>query len=172
VLSHLPLRPGRYMVQVAASSDGHTGSVFADVEVPDFSKERFSASGLLLQRTPPGGSAGKPTAAEFVPIVPTTVRAWSNADRVTAFVRLYQGGKDPIVPVLFSARVTDARNTVLGNEEGRMDAGAFDVRTAEYRFEVPITWLPPGEYLLTIEASAGTRRIKRWSRFTIVAKGS
>ena len=50
------------MVQVAGSSDGHTGSVFADVEVPNFSKERFSASGLLLQRTPLGGSAGKPTA--------------------------------------------------------------------------------------------------------------
>jgi VWFA-related protein len=174
VLSHLPLRPGRYMVQVAASSDGHTGSVFADVEVPDFSKERFSASGLLLQRTPPGGSPGKPTAAGApVPIVPTTTRAWRASDRVTAFVRLYQGGKDAVAPALVSTRITNDQNVVSSTVERPIEAAQFgDGRAADHQVDVPIAELPPGDYLLTIDAALGTRHLRRSSRFTIVASGS
>jgi hypothetical protein len=37
---------------------------------------------------------------------------------------------------------------------------------------LPIAELPPGDYLLTIDAALGTRHLQRSSRFTIVASGS
>jgi VWFA-related protein len=174
VPSHLPLRPGRYMVHVAASSEGHTGTVFADVEVPNFAKERFSASGLLVQRNPPLAAGDKGLAAgPFVPIVPTTTRAWRAADRVTAFVRFYQGGNDRVAPALVVTRITDDRNVVVSNLERSIEAAQFgDNRAADHRVDLPIAQLAPGEYLLTIEATLGTRRLQRSSRFTIVANGS
>ena len=49
---HLPLRPGRYMLRIAATSEGRTGSVFVDIEIPDFAKDPLSASGLILHRRP------------------------------------------------------------------------------------------------------------------------
>ena len=169
VPSRLPLRPGRYMVQVAASSEGHAGTVFVDVEVPDFAKERLSASGLLLQRTPPQPPADKSPGGALVPIVPTTARAWSARDRVTAFLRVYQGGKDRLVPALMTTRVIDGRNAVASNQEGELEVAQFgDERAADYRINVPIAHLSPGDYLLTIEAKLGARKVQRSARFTIV----
>jgi VWFA-related protein len=169
VPSQLPLRPGRYMLQVAATSAGHTGTVFVDVEVPDFAKDRFSASGLLLQAMPPIPAGDRPAASNLVPIVPTTARAWRASDRVTAFLRLYQGGKDRIVPALMTTRLTDARNAVVSNQEGELEVGQFgEERAADYRINVPIAHLSPGEYLLTIEAKLGARKVQRSARFTIV----
>jgi hypothetical protein len=142
--------------------------------VPDFSKERFSASGLLLQRTPPGGSAGKPTATgPSVPIVPTTIRAWRASDRVIAFVRLYQGGKDGVAPALVSTRITNDHNVLLNTLDHRIEPTQFgDARVADHQVDLPIAELPSGDYLLTIDAALGTRHLQRSSRFTIVASGS
>jgi VWFA-related protein len=171
VPSQLSLRPGRYMLQVAATSEGHAGTVFVDVEVPDFSKDRFSASGLLLQSTPPMPPGDRPAVSNLVPIVPTTARAWRASDRVTAFLRVYQGGKDRIVPALMTTRLTDARNAVVSNQEGELEVGQFgEDRAADYRINVPIAHLSPGEYLLTIEAKLGARKVQRSARFTIVSQ--
>jgi hypothetical protein len=40
VPGHFPLRPGRYMVRVAATSEGSAGSVFVDIDIPDFARIR------------------------------------------------------------------------------------------------------------------------------------
>ena len=46
--AHLPLAPGRYVLNVAAKSGDRSGSVAVDVDVPNFTKEPISASGLFL----------------------------------------------------------------------------------------------------------------------------
>jgi hypothetical protein len=55
----ISLPPGRYQVRIGAreSVSGQTGSVFYDLEVPDFRKERLMIGGLLMttpsvQQTP------------------------------------------------------------------------------------------------------------------------
>ena len=45
----LTLPPGRYQLRVAAKETGGlTGSVFYDLTVPDFTKEKFNMSGVVL----------------------------------------------------------------------------------------------------------------------------
>jgi hypothetical protein len=59
LFSLLTLTPGRYQLRIAARSAtlGRTGSVYADLDVPDFSKAPLSLSGVALDVTPPVLSA-------------------------------------------------------------------------------------------------------------------
>ena len=94
--AHLPLAPGRYIVQVEAKSEDRAGGVAVDVDVPDFAKDLLSASGLILQRRPPAAFADQALAG-LVPFMPTTVRQFHADDDVAVFVRIYQGEKGRIV---------------------------------------------------------------------------
>ena len=167
--SHLPLPPGRYMVYLAAESEGRTGTVFVDVEVPDFARSPLSLSGLVLQR----GSAARVAdrvIASLIPVAPTTVREFSTADEVTVFLRVYQGGKGRVVPVRMLAKVTNERNNVTSNQDAVIEASDFgDTRSADYRVMLPVAHLAPGRYILEVEAQSGARRLKRSARFSVVS---
>ena len=54
IVSELNLKPGTYRIRAAADNPrvGKTGSVFTDVDVPDFAKARLTMSGLALVSTP------------------------------------------------------------------------------------------------------------------------
>ena len=52
LISRLRLPPGRYEIRVGAEEDGRAGSVFASVDVPDFSRAPLSISGVLVERVP------------------------------------------------------------------------------------------------------------------------
>ena len=170
--SHLPLPPGRYMVHLAAESEGRTGTVFVDVEVPDFAKSPLSLSGLVLQRGSATRVADK-AIASLIPVAPTTVREFGTADEVTIFLRVYQGGKGRVVPVRMLAKVTNERNSVASNQDTVIGVDDFgNTRSADYRVMLPVTDLAPGHYILEIEAQSGARHLKRSARFTIVRAGS
>src|SRR5579871_374108 len=53
-LTSIVLKPGRYQLRIGAYSGlrDTAGSVYADVEVPDFAKEPIALSGLMLTSTP------------------------------------------------------------------------------------------------------------------------
>lgn len=166
--AHLPLRPGRYMVRLAATSEGRSGSVFVDIDVPDFAKDPLSASGLILQRQPAPAIRDK-AIADLVPVVPTTHRQFLASDDVAVFVRIYQGGKGKIVPVRMTARVKDERNTVASNQEAMLEVANFsEGRSADYEVSLPLEHLSPGEYLLEVDAQSGTRHATRTARFTVL----
>ena len=167
--SHLPLPAGRFMVRLAAESEGRTGTVFVDVEVPDFAKNPLSLSGMVLQRASAARVADK-VIAGLVPVAPTTVREFDSSDEVTVFLRVYQGGKSRVVPVRISARVTDQRNNETSNQDAVIEVGDFgEARSADYRVRLPVAQLAPGAYILDVEAHAGARHLKRSARFTVVS---
>jgi VWFA-related protein len=166
---HLPLRPGRYMLNVAATSEGRSGSLFVDVEVPDFAKDPLSASGLILQRAPVPPMRDK-FIADLIPIAPTTHRQFLASDKVAVFVRIYQGGKGRIVPVRMTARVRNDNNTIASNHESMLESENFSAsRSADYEVSVPLEHLSPGAYLLEVDAQSGTRHVTRTARFSVVA---
>jgi hypothetical protein len=69
--------------------------------------------------------------------------------------------------VRLAVRVVNDRNeSVVGRTED-LDAVAFANGAADSQVEVPIAGLPPGPYLLTIEAAAGDKRLTRDVRFVI-----
>jgi hypothetical protein len=170
VVSAMVTTPGRYQLRIGAEVAGETGSVFVDVDVPDFARADLSLSGLLFSAAPAVPSAVSPDLAPVIPVTPTTVRQFGAGDRVRAFVQVVQGGGKPAMPVRVAASILDSNDQSRASTMTELEAGQFTGRTAAYVYDLPIATLAPGEYLLTIEATLGARSVRRTSRFTVVGK--
>jgi hypothetical protein len=165
--AHLPLKEGRYLVQLSAQSEGRSGVVVVDVDVPDFSRDALSASGLIVGR-PSGSPVTDKVLADLIPFLPTAQRQFQPKDDVAAFLRVYQGGQGKIAPVRISAKVTDDKNVVRSNQEAMLDPTGFSAdRSADYRVSLPLAHLSAGAYLLEVEAQSGERRVQRTARFSV-----
>jgi VWFA-related protein len=165
---HLPLAPGRYIVQVEAKSEDRAGGVAVDVDVSNFAKDSLSASGLILQRRPPAAIADQALAG-LVPFMPTTIREFHADDDVAVFVRIYQGEKGRIMPVRMSLKVRNEKNAVASNNESTLAATNFsEGRSADYEVSLPLDHLSPGEYLLEVDVQSGARHVTRTARFSVV----
>ena len=157
VLSRLDLKPGRYHLRLSATSRalGKSGSIYHDVEIPDFSQTPLSLSGVVLSATPPLTSGPRELLASLLPAVPTSQREFAG-HAGSAYLRIYQGGRDPIVPVWMSTRIVDVHDQVLVDSPELIPVERFDRhRAAEVRFELPARTMPPGAYLLVFSASSG-----------------
>jgi VWFA-related protein len=169
LISRLTLKPGRYEVRAAvdASVNQH-GSVFTYVDVPDFAQQPLSLSGVVFGADHGPLAAPKDTFTGLLPIVPTARRAFAAADRVTAFVRIYEAVKKPAIAATLTTRVVDAHDAVVLNENRTISLDRFDgTRAVDYQFDLPLSTLTPGEYLLTIDAVAGDHASRREVRFSV-----
>ena len=166
--SRLTVRPGRYEIRVGAEVSGSAGGVFTPVEVPDFSKAPLSVSGLVLglrRSVQDDGLAG------LLPIVPTAAREFTASAPVTAFLRVYQGGRSAPVPVEIRLRTVDTSMRTVGEESTHLEPARFQSgRSADCEFELPLSRLAEGEYLLTVEASAAKSSARREVRFRVSAR--
>jgi VWFA-related protein len=170
VLSRIDLKPGRYQVRLSAHlpSQDKSGSVYVDVEVPDFTKGALVMSGAMISVSPSLHAAPKDKLADLIAIVPTTQRYFNKTDQVTALVRLYQP-KGSMKPVVMTTRVTDRNGVDVINRVETLAVGGFNTttRSMPVRLAVPVGELPPGPYLLTFDASVGTAAAKREIRFSV-----
>jgi VWFA-related protein len=170
LFSRLDLPPGRYQIRLAASSSmqGKSGSVFVDVDVPDFSKAALSMSGALLSAAAGPTSAPKDKLASLVPVVPTTRREFSGGDRIEAFARIYQGGRKALATVTVSSRIVDGLGATVFDTTETFGPDRFATdRAAEYRLDLPIERLAPGMYLLVVDAKTRTASSRRDVRFMV-----
>jgi hypothetical protein len=169
ILSRLPLKPGRYEVRAAleASANQH-GSVFTFVDVPDFSQQPLALSGIVLAASPPGPVAPKDAFAHLLPVVPTAKRRFARTDRVTVFVRVYQGGRGAAQPATVTVKTTDVNDRVVATTVATLAADAFaPARAADYQLDLPLDRLEPGEHLLTVEAARESLTARRSVRFSV-----
>lgn len=163
-VSRLDLKPGRYSLRLAAKSAalGKAGSVFYDVDVPDFSRAALSLSGLVLSAAPGPPAAPRDRLASLLPVTPTTRREFNRRDRVTAFLRVYHGGKAPPAPATLAVLVTDGRGATVLDAPQTISSDQFAAnRAANFRFDLPLAQLAPGPYLLTVEAALSARATAR-----------
>ena len=170
MLSRIDLKPGRYQLRVAAHRTiaDTTGSVYAEVEIQDFAHDRLSASGVAMSMLPAVEVSPRDLLTPLLPVIPTAARIFERRGRATAFMRLYQGGTDALVPVTLTTRVLDTRGRGLVNETRTIGVDQFVAgRAADMRFDVPLLSLPPGEYLLTIDATLDKHSVRRDVRFTV-----
>jgi len=166
--AHLRLPPGRYLIQVSARSEGRAGGTVVDVDVPDFSKDPLSASGLMLQLRRRAAPIKDKDIAALVPFLPTTIREFRGDDDVAVFLRIYEGGKGRLEPVQLSAKVRDANDAVRSSHDAVLATDYFsEVRSADVELSLPLPELSRGDYLLEVEAQAGTHRLQRTARFTV-----
>jgi hypothetical protein len=90
------------------------------------------------------------------------------SDRVSAFVRLYQGGTGTPSSTQVTTRILNATDAAVLDATTTLDAARFTSRrAADHLVDLPLARLPPGPYLLRIEAALGPRRILREMRFTV-----
>ena len=167
LIARFRLAPGRYEIRFGAESEGRAGSVFTTADVPDFAGDALSMSGVLLERIPARPIAPSDAVADLAPIVPTSVRDLTGAQRFSAFVRVYQGRRPPIA-VTVRARLLDAADRVIADEarafEGRLFAGGQGV---PFRWETTTSTLATGLYLLRLEATAAGRTVTRDVRLSM-----
>jgi VWFA-related protein len=169
ILTPVPLKPGRYSFRFSAHSValGKTGSVYADVTVPDFAKEPVSLSGVLLTADPAAIAAPKAAFARFVPVLPTSGREFAADGHASAFLRVYQRVKNP-VPVDVSIRVVDSQGKDVATKTERLAPDRFASGVGvDVTYELPLKTLAPGNYLLSItatrDAKSSARRDVRFS---------
>ncbi len=170
VLSQLALKPGRYQLRLGAHSRalGRNGSVFLDLDVPDFSTTDLSMSGLVLTVAPLPQSRPTGRLASFLPVTPTAERSFGQDDHAAAFLRIYQGGRGPIAATPISVKVTDDRGAVVFDTGETLAPDRFARgRAADYRIELPLARLRTGPYLLTVEAARPGARVRREIRFAV-----
>jgi VWFA-related protein len=163
-------KPGLYELRVSAHRETAdiSGSVYLTVDVPDFAKLPVSLSGAVLSTDawPPFGP--KDPLSRVVPVVPTSVREFGAGDRVKAFVRVYEGGKGPGVPVAFTTRIVDDHDRVVLDRPETIAAARFGTtRNADVRLDLPTRTLAPGAYLLTFEVVLDKTTARREVRFSV-----
>jgi VWFA-related protein len=169
VLSRLELKPGRYEVRVAFDGgSAERASVYTYVDVPDFAQQPLSLSGIVVHADLPIRSAPPDAFTKLLPIVPTARRDFARADRASAFLRVYQKSKDAAQPADVTATIQDASGRTLLSEHASMTPDRFAVdHSSDYRLQLPLERLEPGEYLLTIEATQGKHTARRGVRFAV-----
>jgi hypothetical protein len=157
----MTLAPGRYQLRLNATSKvtDTSGSVYPDIEVPDFTKARVSLSNLVLgakpltQRTDP--------LAKVLPIVPTTARDFSPGDDIAAFVRVFQGS-GAVGPVTMNVQVLDVHNVRKMDTTATLAPDAFGQRAAGFQFDLPLKTLDHGPYVVSVTATpAGGPPVRR-----------
>ena len=163
----LSLPPGGYEIRVAASADTRAGMVLAHIEVPNFSKDRFSASGLVLG-VMPSSAARSAVFADLLPIAPTAQRDFRQGVSVTALMRLYQGGSRSLGGVRVAATIRDEADRVDFEQTTFVDSAKFSgARSADYTLELPLAKLEAGPHVLTVDAHLGDSGLKRDVRFVV-----
>jgi hypothetical protein len=169
----IALAPGRYQLRIGVreTGTGAVGTVFYDLQVPDFFAQPLSMSGLLL-------SAGSSTVAPT--LVPdkgvekgalagpaTSRRTFAVGDELSLFAEVYTNVKDASGVTIVTRLITDTGEQVFGsNEVARGTVIGVSRR-------LPLASLQPGRYLLQVEARfeslADARSVSRETMITIVA---
>lgn len=153
VVSRVRLGPGRYQIRQAVRerSGSRSGSIFADIEVPDFSK-RPSMSGILLTS---GHVATLPTSTDEetyarLPVLPSVHRAFAPDDVLAAVVEVYDAAPKGLDVV---TSIRDARGVERHGQVTRVAGSELQAAGGIYHhaIQIPLKELD-GDLLLTIAA--------------------
>jgi VWFA-related protein len=158
-IATLHLKPGRYEVRVASRHERADviGSVHTFVDVPDFDHQPLTLSGLVLFDVRAPTATPAEALGGIVDAAPTTRREFTTADDVSAFVRVYQKpGMEPS-EVAVAFRILDDKLREVDAELIVFTPDQFTPTAAvDAHFALPLDLLPPGSYVLRLEASTAT----------------
>ena len=160
LMSRLDLKPGRYQLRVAGreTGGGRIGSVFKDLDVPDFSKASLSMSDIILSTIE--STAGTPTARPdetlkpLLPGPPTTDRVFAADDQISLFVDVYDNEVKKPHKVDISTSVLSTEGTVIFGADEVRDSSDLAGKPGGYGHSatIPLQSLSPGLYVLKVEA--------------------
>ena len=175
MLNQLDLPPGRYQLRVAAR-EGNTkraGSVVYDLDVPDFSKEKLSMSGLALTSASSGltmTARPKDPLAKMLPGPMTTYRDFMPGDEIALFVEVYDNSsKQPHKVDIEASLRSEGGKAVFQTREER-DSSELAGGPGGYGFtaRVPLKDVPPGLYVLRVQGKTRVGDQIEASRETVI----
>jgi VWFA-related protein len=169
IVDRLDVPAGRHQIRFAVHQpNGKTGSVVADVEVPDYAKTPLTLSGVALASAQSAGDRALLSDQRLEAVLgsaPTARRRFARGDVITAYAEAYVGTGTRIDQVrLMAALETSAGRRVrsvpvvpIATESGRIAVTA----------RVPLSDVPPGDYVLDIEARTTRHTVKRRVPFSV-----
>ncbi|MEO5742900.1 MAG: VWA domain-containing protein, partial [Vicinamibacterales bacterium] len=158
----LNLPPGRYHLRIGAREavGGLTGSVFYDLDVPDFRKEKLMLGGLVLasasgQETP--SIQADPVLSKVLPGAATTRREFSRRDLLALYTEVYDNiGTDQARRIDIAARLLSDKGTqVFAVHDELTNGGVAPKKPWDiygYSTQIALKDVEPGRYALRVEA--------------------
>ena len=161
IFQKIALPPGRHQVRLNGTSTalGRSGSVYVDVEVPDFARVPFAMTRVVLGSRPAQGERTDPFAA-WLPVAPTTARDFTANDPLVAFVRIFQNGEGRS-PVTVSAEIVDVRDVKVFETSSTLAEERFaGGEGVGVEFALPLERLSRGPHILNITAARGSTAVR------------
>jgi VWFA-related protein len=155
------LAPGRYQLRLAAreTGAGRLGSLTYDLEVPDFSKEPLTMSGIVLAAA--SGQqvmTAKPDdeLRAVLPAAATATREFPRGDTLAMFVEVYDNAaQTPHKVDITTTVLADDGRTIFSTTEERSTSelqgkrGGYGISA-----QIPLADAAPGLYVLKVEATS------------------
>jgi len=159
-----PFAPGRYQVRVGVreKESGEVGTVFYDLNVPDFSRDPLMVSGILLtsaaQSRVPSAAPDKTISPNDLPAPATSRRDFVQGDKLALFAEVYDNASKPGRSIDVVTRLTSqdgreafsARDTLGAN----LPPSSAQTTTFAYAKQIDLADVAAGTYLLRVEATA------------------
>ncbi|HUU36415.1 MAG TPA: VWA domain-containing protein [Vicinamibacterales bacterium] len=175
ILNQIDLPPGRYQLRVAVleRNTSRAGSVTDDLDVPDFTKEKLSISGLALTSALSGltlTARPKDPLAKMLPGPMTTYREFTAGDELALFVEVYDnsGSQPHKVDIDVSLRSEGGRSVFQAREEHDSSELAGGPGGYGFSARVPLKDVPPGLYVLRVTGKTRVGDQAEATRETIV----
>ena len=161
LVTEFDVPPGRYQLRLAANEvvGGRAGSVFWNLDVPDFTKTPLVMGTLAVTstsavRTPT--SFDSPTLKDLMPGPPTTAREFKLEDTLAVLAEVYDNdaARPHTVDLTATVRSDDGTQVFTtrdsrASQEIKADRGGYT-----YVATIPLQDLVPGKYVLTVEAKS------------------
>ena len=156
----MTISPGRYQVRIGVREEtgGQTGSVFIDLDVPDFRKEKLMMSGLLL--TAPTVQRyvtveGDPVLSKLLPTPATSRREFAQTDVLTLYSEIYDNISSTVpreIDVVMRL-ISESGTEVLTARDTLASGGTQREKSLfhGYSRQIPLNDVPAGRYLLRVE---------------------
>jgi VWFA-related protein len=165
ITRRLELRPGRYRLHIGVRdrTGGAIGTLFTDLDVPDFASPPLAVSGIVLvsaAATRMPTVEPDPALTALLPGDQTARREFSANDTLAVFAEIYDNdlSRPHVVRVTSSVRNEDgaevfsARAEHQSTELGSSGGGANQRGGFGHRVTIPAATLPPGRYVLRVQA--------------------
>ena len=158
LVTEVMLPPGHYQLRLAAHDPvaNRSGSVFWDLEVPDFDKETVSMGNLLLSaasagRTPT--SLDAPSVRDVLPGPPTSRREFTLEDTIAVYAEIYdtETTRQHTLDLTTTIRTDDGTQVFVTREERASKPAEGKRNVYAYLARIPLQDLVPGKYVLTVE---------------------
>jgi VWFA-related protein len=156
----IALAPGRYQLRIGARENGagRLGSVFYDLQVPDFTNDPLMMSGVLLSAPSSEQTLtaqADPTFAKLLPGAATSRREFLQSDTLTLLAEIYDNisSQQPRQIDTSARLIGESGREVFAARDSLANSG--DTKkwdTYAYTRQIPLKDIAPGRYLLQVGA--------------------